>query len=102
MFDVGDVITGTPENGYGITTRGVVCKVIGDEDCEPGYVDIEIIDVDEELIKESRSSYMRHIRNFAAYIGGKYTVSEEDFEYYEPKAKFVDLSSELIDFINGM
>lgn len=54
MFDVGDVITGTPENGYGVTTRGVVCKVIDTEDCESGEIEVEVIDVDQELVKESR------------------------------------------------
>lgn len=102
MFDVGDVITGTPENDYGITTRGVVCKVIGTEDCEPGEVDVEIIDVDEELVKESRSKYIRMKGYAIHYVGTTYTVCEEYFEYYEPKTKFVDLSSELIEFIDGI
>lgn len=106
MFNVGDVITGTPDNGYGVTTRGVVCKVVGTEDCEPGEVDVEIIDVDEELIKESRSSYMRDLvvfnGDFDDYVGHTYTVNEEHFEYYDPKTKMVRLSSELVDFIDGM
>lgn len=104
MFDVGDVITGTLENGYGVTTRGVVCKVIEDtdEDCESGEIRVELIDVDEELLKESRSTYMKVRANFDDYIGHTYTVKEEQFEYYDPKTKFVDLSSELIDFIDGM
>lgn len=102
MFNVGDVITGTLENGYGITTRGMVCSVIGTEDCARGCVDIKIIDVDEELLKESRSSYMKHIRNATSYIGGEYTVCEEAFEYYEPKAKFADLFDGLIDFVNSV
>lgn len=102
MFDVGDVITGTLENDYGVTTRGVVCKVIGTEDCEPGEIDVEVIDVDEELVKESRSGYMRERTFYDDYIGTTYTVYEDKFEYYEPKAEPVDLSSELIDFIDGM
>lgn len=101
MFDVGDVITGTPENGYGVTTRGVVCKVIETEDCGPGEINVEIIDVDEELVKESASGYMRERTMYDDYIGNTYTVCEECFEYYEPKAKLID-SSELIDFIDGM
>lgn len=102
MFNVGDIITGTPENGYGITTRGMVCKVIGIEDCEPGDVDVEVIDFDADLIKESRSSFVRHTANLNTYIGCKYTVSEEDFEYYEPKAKLEDLLDDLIDFVNSV
>lgn len=101
MFNVGDVITGTPENCYGVTTRGMVCKVIGTEDCEPGEIDVEIIGVDLELVKESRSGYMRERAIYGDYIGNTYIVHEEHFEYYEPKAKIVD-SSELIDFIDGM
>lgn len=104
MFDVGDVITGTPENNYGVTTRGAVCKVIEAEDCEPGEIGVEIIDVDEELVKEGIGSYMKHIvfnGYFDGYVGHTYIVNEEQFEYYEPKAKLVD-SSELIDFIDGM
>lgn len=104
MFDVGDVITGTPSNGYGVTTRGAICKVIEDtdEDCDPGEIRVEIIGVDEELLTESRSSYMKARTTFDGYIGHSYTVEEEQFEYYEPKTKFAYLSSELIDFIDGM
>ncbi len=101
MFDVGDVITGTPENGYGVTTRGAVCKVIGTDDCESGEIDVELIDVDQELVKESRSGFMRVRGFYDDYIGHTYIVREEWFEYYEPKEKLVD-SSELIDFIDGM
>lgn len=101
MFAVGDIITGTPDNGYGITTRGVVCKVVGTEDCEPGEIDVEVIDVDRELIKESRSRYMIDRVVYNDYIGRTYIVREEHFEYYEPKTKLV-VSSELIDFIDGM
>lgn len=102
MFNVGDIITGTPENGYGITTRGVICKVVGVEDCEPGDIEVEVIDFDEDLIKESRSSFVRNTVNLTTYIGCTYTVSEEDFEYYEPKAKFADLLDELADFVNSV
>lgn len=102
MFNVGDIITGTPENDYGITTRGMVCEVIGTEDCEPGDINVKIIDVDEYLIKESRSGFVRNTTNLASYIGCKYTVSEEQFEYYELKAKLADLSDDLIDFIDSM
>lgn len=101
MFAVGDIITGTPENSYGITTRGMVHRVISSEDCD-GDIVVKIIEVDEELLKESRSSFISNCLEARGYVGRVFVVSAKRFEYYEPKAEPVDLSSELIDFIDGM
>lgn len=101
MFCVGDVITGTLENGYGITTRGAICEVIETEDCGLGEIRVELIGVDENLVKESRSGYIRKRVVYDDLIGNTYMVREEHFEYYVPESKLVD-SSELIDFIDGM
>lgn len=101
MFDVGDIITGTQENNYGVTTRGVVCRVTESEDCD-GDIIVEIIEVDEELLKESRSTLMRYYQEADRYIGHMFVVWAEKFEYYEPKSKLADLSDELIDFIDSM
>ena len=94
MFCVGDVITGTPENDYAITKRGVICKVIGTY--VSGRITVEVIGVDEELLDEA--NFDRYDR----YVGKTYIVLEKHFEYYGSQTKFIDSSSELIDFIDGM
>ena len=101
MFAVGDIITGTPENSYGITTRGMVHRVIGSEDCD-GDIAVKIIEVDEELLKESRSSFISNYQEARCYVGREFVVSAKHFEYYEPKAKLADLSDALIDFIDSV
>lgn len=95
MFCVGDVITGTPENDYGITKRGVICKVIATYETT-GRIRVEVIGVDEELLDEA--NFDRYDR----YVGNTYIVCEKYFEYYGSQTKFIDSSSELIDFIDGM
>ena len=102
MFNVGDIITGTPENDYGITTRGMICRVIGVDRYDPGRINVEIIDADEDLIKESKSSFARHLADPTTYIGCEYDVSEKYFEYYESKANFEDLLDKLVDFVNSI
>lgn len=101
MFAFGDIITGIPENGYGLTTRGVVCRVTGSEDVD-GDIIVEIINVDEELLKESRSPLIKLRREVDRYIGHTFVVRAEKFEYYEPKSKLADLSDALVDFVNSI
>lgn len=99
MFGVGDVITGTPYNRYGVTTRGVICKVIVvDDRYESGRIQVEVIGVDEELLKKAKRGHL----NFDRYVGDIYIVYEKYFEYYGSQTKFIGSSSELIDFIDGM
>lgn len=105
MFNVGDIITGTPENDYRITTRGMVCRVIDTNRFDPGYVAVKIINIDEDLIKESISSYVRHIANLTnltRHIGNTHVVAEKYFEHYEPKAKLEGLLDDLIDFVDSV
>lgn len=101
MFAVGDIITGTLENDYGITTRGMVCRVTRSEDAN-GDIIVKIINVDEELFKESRSLLMRYYQEAERYIGHTFAVRAKDFEYYESKSKLADLSDALVGFVNSV
>lgn len=105
MFNIGDIVTGTPENKYGITSRGVICRVIGYVEYEPDDMVIETIGVDEELAVESCSSLVkRRVSDvtFDKYIHRTYTVRENQFELYVEQENVASLSDDLIDFVNSV
>lgn len=102
MFKIGDIITGTPENECGITTRGVLCEVVDISD-DSSFVQVKVTGVDYDQIKEGRSWYAKHLAEigrfsscFYDYIGREYEVGTDQFELYELHA------DALTDFINGV
>lgn len=105
MFNIGDIVTGTPENKYGITSRGVICEVIGYVENEPDDMVIEIISVDEELAVESCSSLVKRRvpdGTFDKFIHRTYTVHKNQFELYAEQASVASISDDLIDFVNSV
>lgn len=105
MFSIGDIVTGTPENKYGITSRGVICKVIGYVEYEPDDMVIKVIGADEELVIESWNSFVkRRVSDgtFDEFIHRTYTVHENQFELYVEQASVASPSDDLIDFVNSV
>lgn len=132
MFKVGDLVTGTVDNCYAYTTRGAICRVVGCgrdySDDDKSIIRVMIVGFDDDIVKDgsflsvaSEEHRRRLIEDLTVYrvkacLFEPYNahmvkssieklndfVYENRFEYYEPKAEPVDLSSELIDFIDGM
>ena len=108
MLFEGDIVTGTPENEYGITTRGAILKVIwvddDADDAEDGvFIRVEVLGFDYDLLSESRSALVRRVDvNLQEYIGNTYQVNAFEFERYEEDTNIPDLSDELVNFVDSM
>lgn len=57
-FNIGDLVTGTVDNHYGYTHRGVICMVVGygrDHDDDKSIIKVRIVGFDDDMLRDCSS-----------------------------------------------